>query len=209
MLLLTLFLFRGKIVCEVIKMKNKIEKAKKNNSKFWADFKKFIAKGNVLDLAVAVVIATAFNAIVNGLVDYIITPFITYMTSGVSIHEWEYVLRDEVVNAEGIVEVTKISIQYGLWIQTIVDFIIIALSIFVAVRIIRNLQRKLREDELREKEEKEKKAKAEAEAKAKAEAEEKEREIARKEAERQEMLSDINAQADILKEIRDILKESK
>ena len=190
-------------------MKNKIEKAKKNGNKFWADFKKFIAKGNVLDLAVAVVIATAFNAIVNGLVDYIITPFITYMTSGVSIHEWEYVLREEVVNAEGVVEVTKISIQYGLWIQTIVDFIIIALSIFIAVRIIRNLQRKLREDELREKEEKEKKAKAEAEAKAKAEAEEKEREIARKEAERQEMLSDINAQADILKEIRDILKESK
>lgn len=209
MLLLTLFLFRGKIIFEVIKMKNKIEKAKKNSSKFWADFKKFIAKGNVLDLAVAVVIATAFNAIVNGLVDYIITPFITYMTSGVSIHEWEYVLRDEVVNAEGAIEVTKISIQYGLWIQTIVDFIIIALSIFVAVRIIKNLQRKLREDELREKEEKEKKAKEEAEAKAKAEAEEKEREIAKREAERQEMLSDINAQADILKEIRDILKESK
>jgi membrane protein involved in colicin uptake len=77
------------------------------------------------------------------------------------------------------------------------------------VRIIRNLQRKLHEDELREKEEKEKKAKEEAEAKAKAEAEEKEREIAKREAERQEMLSDINTQADILKEIRDILKESK
>ncbi len=190
-------------------MKEKIEKAKKNRIKFWADFKKFIAKGNVLDLAVAVVVATAFNAIVNGLVNYIITPFITYMTSGVSINEWEYVLRDEVINAEGVVEVTKISIQYGLWIQTIVDFIIIALSIFIAVRMIRNAQRKLHEDEIREKEEKEKKAKEEAEAKAKAEAEEKERELEKRESERQEMLSDINAQAEILKEIRDILKEQK
>lgn len=187
-------------------MKKKVEKMKKKNVKFWEDFKKFIAKGNVLDLAVAVVIATAFNAIVNGLVDYIITPFITFMTSGVSIHEWEYVLREEVISAEGIVEVSKISIQYGLWIQTIVDFIIIALSIFIAVRIIKNIQRKLQEDEIRAKEEKEKKAKAEAEAKAKAEAEEKEREFEKREAERQEMLADINAQADVLREIRDILK---
>ena len=174
--------------------------------KFWTDFKSFIAKGNVLDLAVAVVIAAAFNAIVNGLVDYIITPFITFMTSGVSIQEWEYVLRPEVVNAEGIVEVTKVSIQYGLWIQTIVDFIIIALSIFVAVRIIKNIQRKLQEDELREKEEKARKEKEEADAKARAEAEEKERELERqKEAERQ-LREDVNAQAELLREIRDILK---
>ncbi len=190
-------------------LKEKIEKAKKNRMKFWADFKKFIAKGNVLDLAVAVVIATAFNAIVNGLVNYIITPFITYMTSGVSIHEWEYVLRDEVINADGVVEVTKISIQYGLWIQTIVDFIIIALSIFIAVRIIRNAQRKLKEDEIREKEEKEKKAKEEAEAKAKAEAEEKERELERKKEAERQLHEDVNAQAELLKEIRDILKEQK
>lgn len=190
-------------------MKKKIEKVKKNSTKFWADFKKFIAKGNVLDLAVAVVIATAFNAIVNGLVNYIITPFITYMTSGVSIHEWEYVLREEVINAEGVVEVSKISIQYGLWIQTIVDFIIIALSVFVAVRVIRNLQRKLHEDELRKKEEKEKKAKEEAEAKAKAEAEAAERELElQKEADKQ-LRDNVSTQAELLKEIRDILKEKK
>lgn len=182
------------------------EKIKKENKKFWSDFKKFIAKGNVLDLAVAVVIAAAFNAIVNGLVNYIITPFITYMTSGVSIHEWEYVLREEVINAEGVVEVTKISIQYGLWLQTIVDFVIIALSIFIAVRFIKNVQQKIHEDELREKEEKAKKEKEEADAKAKAEAEEKQRELEAREKERQEMLDDINAQAEILKEIRDILK---
>lgn len=188
-------------------MEKKIEKMKKEHVKFWSDFKAFIAKGNVLDLAVAVVIAAAFNAIVNGLVDYIITPFITFMTSGVSIHEWEYVLREEVINSEGVIEVTKISIQYGLWIQTIVDFLIIALSVFVAVRIIRNLQRKFREDEIKEAEALALKEKAEAEAKAKAEAEEKQRELEAREKERQEMLSDINAQAEILKEIRDILRD--
>ena len=118
--------------------KRQKELLKKERVSFLTDFKKFITKGNVLDLAVAVVISTAFNAIVNGLVKYIITPFVTYFTSGVSINEWEYVLREEVLNAEtGAVDVAKISIQYGLWLQAIVDFFIIALSVFAAVRIIR------------------------------------------------------------------------
>ena len=119
------------------------EMLKKEKVSFFADFKKFITKGNVLDLAVAVVISTAFNAIVNGLVKYIITPFVTYFTSGVSIEEWEYILRSEVLDAEGAVEVAKISIQYGLWLQAIVDFLIIALSVFVAVRLIRKTERRL------------------------------------------------------------------
>ena len=76
----------------------------------------------------------------------------------------------------------------------------------MAVRIIKNIQRKLQEDELREKEEKARKEKEEADAKAKAEAEEKERELERqKEAERQ-LREDVNAQAELLREIRDILK---
>jgi large-conductance mechanosensitive channel len=131
------------------------------------------------------------------------------MTSGVSIHEWEYVLRPEVITDEGIVQVTKISIQYGLWIQTIVDFIIIALSVFVAVRIIKNIQRKLHEDELREKAEKEAKEKAEAEAKAKAQAEKEAAELERQKLAHKELCEDVSAQADLLREIRDILKEKK
>lgn len=189
-------------------MKKRAEKIKKENKKFWSDFKKFIAKGNVLDLAVAVVVAAAFNAIVNGLVDYIITPFITFMTSGVSIHEWEYILRPEVINAEtGVVEVTKISIQYGLWIQTIVDFIIISLSIFLAVRIIKNIQNKINEDELREKEEKAKREKEEAEAKAKAEEERLRLEAEARERAEAQLHADVTAQADLLREIRDILSK--
>lgn len=142
------------------------ELIKKQKVSFWTDFKKFVTKGNVLDLAVGIVIATAFNAIVNGLVKLIITPFVTYMTSGVSIEEWEYVLRPEVLDAEGVVEVTKISIQYGLWIQTIVDFIIIALSVFVAVRIVRKAERKIRAKEIAKAEAAAKKKKTEEDAKA-------------------------------------------
>ena len=132
--------------------KRQKELLKKEKVSFWADFKKFITKGNVLDLAVAVVISTAFNAIVNGLVKNIITPFVTYFTSGVSINEWEYVLREEVLDAEGAVEVAKISIQYGLWLQAIVDFLIIALSVFAAVRLIRKAERRLNAKEIAKKE---------------------------------------------------------
>jgi large conductance mechanosensitive channel len=152
--------------------KKALRKAKKaefkaNKVSFWTDFKKFVTKGNVLDMAVAVVVATAFNAIVNGLVKYIITPAMSYFTSGVSINEWEYVLREEVINAEsGAVEVAKISLQYGLWLQAIIDFIIIAFSIFVVLRIIKKAERKLNAKEIAIAEEAAAKKKAEDDAKA-------------------------------------------
>ncbi|MBQ8552082.1 MAG: large conductance mechanosensitive channel protein MscL [Clostridia bacterium] len=135
-------------------------KAKGEKVTFFSDFKKFITKGNVLDMAVGVVVGTAFNAIVNGLVKNIITPVMTYFTSGVSIDEWKYVLREAVPadEAAGIAEVTEIAISYGLWIQAIIDFFIIALCIFATVRFIRSMERKLNAKEL---------AKAEAEAAAK------------------------------------------
>lgn len=184
-----------------------MKKIKKEKSTFWSDFKKFITKGNVLDMAVAVVVATAFNAIVTGLVKNIITPCVTYLTSGVSIDEWKYVLREavpavldeagEVVTAE----VTEIAILYGVWIQTIVDFLIIAFSIFVFIRIVANMQKKMNRKE------EEKKA-AEAAKKAeeeKAAAEKKAAEEAAL-AEREAVLhANVQAQADLLREIKEIL----
>ena len=180
--------------------KRQKELLKKEKVSFFTDFKKFITKGNVLDLAVAVVISTAFNAIVNGLVKNIITPFVTYFTSGVSINEWEYILREEVLNSEtGVVEVAKISIQYGLWLQAIVDFFIIALSVFAAVRIIRKAERKLNAKEIAKKEAEEAKA---AEAKAAADAA-----AAEEKAIRDEFYANVREQAVLLREIRDNLKK--
>ena len=187
--------------------KKKLQKIKAEKESFFSDFKKFITKGNVLDLAVGVVIATAFNAIVNGLVKYIITPCVTYLTSGKSIDEWELVLREEVLDLEGAVEVAKVSVQYGLWLQTIVDFLIIAFSIFVAVRVIRGLERKLQAKEIAAKE-------AEAAEKAALEAAKAEEEKAaaalKAEAERKEKevyLNNIREQSELLREIAASLKK--
>lgn len=151
------------------KIRQAKKEIKKEQKSFVADFRKFISKGNVLDLAVAVVVAAAFNAIVNGLVNYIIMPFTAYITSGIVIYEWEYVLR------EATETTTKLSIQYGLWIKTIVDFIIIAFSVFLAVRIIRAFEKRMYLKKLKEQE---------AEAKKKKEAEEEEAKAAAAEAQR-------------------------
>ncbi len=171
---------------------------------FFADFKKFITKGNVLDLAVAVVISTAFNAIVNGLVKYIITPCITYFTSGKSINEWEYVLQNEVLAADGVtVETAKISIQYGLWIQAIVDFLIIALSVFFAVRLIRKTERVLTVKKLILEEEAAAKKKAEDDAKAAAAAEA----AAAEKAALAEFYANVKEQSELLRDIRASLQK--
>ncbi|MBE6662448.1 MAG: large conductance mechanosensitive channel protein MscL [Ruminococcaceae bacterium] len=190
------------------KVKNAAKKLKKQNESFWADFKKFITKGNVLDMAVAVVVASAFNAIVNGLVKYIITPLITYATSGVSINEWEWVVREEVLDAAGAVVTSKISVQYGLWLQAIVDFLIIAFSVFVVVRVIRNTERALNAKELAKKAEEEAAKKAEEEKKA-AEAAAAAKAAAEAQKAREDaFLADVKAQAELLREIRDSLKKN-
>ena len=189
------------------KIKEKKEKIKKERISFFTDFKKFITKGNVLDMAVAVVVATAFNAIVNGLVKQIITPLVTYFTSGVSINEWEYVLREEVLNAEGAVEVSKISIQYGLWLQSILDFLIIAFTVFVLVRVIKGMERKLNAKEIAKKEAEAAAQKAEADAKAAVEAAAAAEKAAAEQAIKDEFYANVREQAALLREIRDSMKK--
>ena len=188
------------------KRKARKEKMKKERTSFFTDFKKFITKGNVLDMAVGVVIATAFNAIVNGLVKYIITPCITYLTSGKSIEEWELVLREEGVDAAGEV-IAKISVQYGLWLQTIVDFLIIAFSIFVAVRTIRGIEKRLQAKEIAEKEAAAAKQKAEDEAKAAAAAEALAKKAEAERLEKEDFLRNVREQSELLRDIREALKK--
>ena len=196
---------------EEMEMKEKFkagkEKIKKEQISFFTDFKKFITKGNVLDMAVAVVVATAFNAIVNGLVKQIITPLVTFFTSGVSINEWEYVLREEVLDAEGVVEVSKISIQYGLWLQSILDFLIIAFTVFVLVRVIKGMERKLNAKENAKKEAEAAALKAEADAKAAAEAAAAAEKAAAEQAIKDEFYANVREQAALLREIRDSVKK--
>lgn len=183
----------------------KREDRKKNG--FWADFKKFITKGNVLDMAVGVVIGTAFNAIVNTLVKQVIMPFTSYFTTGVSIDEWKWVLREAVEATETTDAVAEIAVQYGLWIQTIVDFLIIAFTVFVVVRVIRKTERKLRAKELAEEEALAAKKKAEDDAKAAAAKAAADAKAAEEKAIIDEYYANIREQSALLREIAESVKK--
>jgi len=98
-----------------------------------SEFKTFIARGNVVDLATAVVIGAAFGRIVTAVVDGLIMPLVGFLTGGISVSDWKYVLRPESVDAAGA-KVAEVAIHYGSFIQTVIDFLIIAFVIFLALR---------------------------------------------------------------------------
>ena len=180
-----------------IRKKELKEKLKAEKTSFFADFKKFITKGNVIDLAVAVVIGASFNAITNGLVKFIINPCIAILTGGISLEEWKTVLREEVLDAEGVVITEEVAILWGEWVQTIVQFFIIALSVFIFVRVIKNMANKLRYKELEEQrlaEEKQKEADAAAAAAVAAAA-------AEKEAQLQAFYKNVEKQTELLEKL--------
>lgn len=107
----------------------------------WADFKKFILRGNVMDLAIAVVIGAAFGAIITSVVNDIIMPVIGALTAGVNFTDFKIVLTKAVMENDAIVK-PEVAIMYGHLIQVILQFLIIALVIFLVVRALARLQKK-------------------------------------------------------------------
>jgi len=103
--------------------------------KFWAEFKKFIGKGNIIDLAIGVVIGTAFNKIVTSLVNDIIMPLVSLAVGGASVTDWKWVITPAEYDANGAVVVAETALKYGVFIQTLIDFMIIALSLFIVVKV--------------------------------------------------------------------------
>ncbi|WP_235298123.1 large-conductance mechanosensitive channel protein MscL [Portibacter marinus] len=98
------------------------------------EFKAFIMKGNVLELAVAVIIAGAFGAVVTSFTNDIIMPPIGLALGGVDFTELKFVLQEAQMNADGSVAVEEVAIRYGQWIQYIIDFLIISFILFMIIR---------------------------------------------------------------------------
>lgn len=114
--------------------------------KFFEDFKAFAMKGNIVDMAVGVVIGGAFSKIVSSLVKDIITPLISMATGEVVLTDLKWVLRPEVTEMVEEVETVvtaEVAITYGIFLQAIIDFLIIALSIFIVMRIAMKAHEKL------------------------------------------------------------------
>lgn len=110
--------------------------------KFINEFKEFAIRGNVIDLAIGVVIGGAFTAIVNSLVTDIITPFISLIANTSNLETLEYVLKEAVVAADGTIITEAVIFRYGSFIDAIISFFIIALVIFMLIKTINKLNRK-------------------------------------------------------------------
>lgn len=121
----------------------------------WQAFKAFIAQGNVIDLAVGIIIGAAFGNIVSSLVDHVLMPSIGLLLGGIDFTSLA-------------VNVGEVKIEYGIFIQSVVDFLIIAFSIFIIIRFISKMRKKKAEEE---------------------------------------MVEEVDEQTELLREIRDLLKQ--
>ena len=111
--------------------------------KFFEEFKTFAMRGNVIDMAVGVVIGGAFGKITTSIVNDIIMPLISILTGGVDFSQWKIVLKEAVANAEGVIDpATEVAIRYGNTIAIILDFVIIAFAVFCLVKALNNLHKK-------------------------------------------------------------------
>lgn len=108
--------------------------------KFLNEFKEFAMKGNVVDMAVGVIIGAAFGKIVTSLVNDIIMPAIGMLTGGVNFSDHKWVIQQAQTVGEEIVT-SEVAITWGAFVQTIFDFIIIAFCIFVAIKFVNKLKR--------------------------------------------------------------------
>ena len=157
-----------------------MKKLKDKSTGFWKDFKAFITRGNVVDMAIGVVVANAFKDIVNKFTSSFINPLVAYMTGDKSLVDLKYVIVPQELDEAGAVIQKEIAFTWGIFLQSIVDFLIIALVLFIVLRIASHIAKEAKEARERLSEEEqaaadaaaaEAKAKADAEAAAKAEAE--------------------------------------
>ena len=157
--------------------------------KFFSEFKAFIAKGNVIDMATAVIIGAAFNKIVTSLVNDIVMPLISLAVGGLNVVDWKWVITPEVVDASGVVVTAENALRYGVFLQAVIDFLIVAFCIFVALKAVLSFQGTFEK------------------MKKKLEKEEEEAVVVEEVVE--EVIPEPSNEEKLLTEIRDLLKESK
>lgn len=125
---------------------------KKDQFKLAKEFKAFISKGNVLDMAVGLIIGSAFTAIVNSLVGDLLMPLLGLLTGKMDFSQLKLVLQpavEEVLDETGAVVtpgVAEISLNYGAFIQSIISFLLIALAVFTLVKVVSRLHKKKKEE---------------------------------------------------------------
>jgi len=106
--------------------------------KIWNEFKQFAIKGNAIDMAVAIIIGTSFNKVVNSLVNDVIMPPIGFVLGGVDFKNLQIILKPETLTGANA-KLPAVALRYGMFINTIIDFLIVAFTMFIVVKVMSNI----------------------------------------------------------------------
>lgn len=106
------------------------------------EFKEFAIKGNMVDMAVGIIVGTAFNAVVNTLVKEVVMPPLSLLTNGIHFADKKWVLRPGTPEAEGVSAIEEVAVGYGALIEAFLDFLIIGFTIFLVIKFINRFRAK-------------------------------------------------------------------
>jgi len=106
------------------------------------EFKEFAVKGNMMDMAIGIIIGAAFNKVIDVLAKQVILPPLSLLTDGVKFGNRKFVLRDEITDATGAVTTSEVAIAYGKLLEVFLDFLIIGFTVFIIVKFMNRLRNK-------------------------------------------------------------------
>jgi len=110
--------------------------------KFLKEFKEFAVKGNMMDMAIGIIIGASFNSVIDVLVKKVFMPPLSLMTDGLNFQDKKYILRDAITDASGAITSQEVAIEYGTLFETTLDFIIVGLTVFIVVKAMNRLKDK-------------------------------------------------------------------
>ena len=110
--------------------------------KLLQEFKEFAVKGNMIDMAIGIIIGASFNSVIDVLVKKILLPPLSLLSSGVNLESQKFVLRSSEIDNLGNQIIEEVAIKYGLFVETLVDFLIVGFTIFIVVKFINKLNKK-------------------------------------------------------------------
>ncbi len=110
--------------------------------KFLKDFKEFAVKGNMMEMAIGIIIGAAFNKVIDVLVKKILMPPLSLMTDGLNFQDRKIILRDTITGVDDTITAPEVAIEYGFLFETLLDFLIVGLTVFLVIRAMNQLKDK-------------------------------------------------------------------
>jgi len=110
--------------------------------KLLTEFKEFAVKGNMMDMAIGIIIGAAFNKVIDVLAKQVILPPLSLLTDGVNFSDKKLVLRDEIMDATGAIVTSEVAVAYGKLSEVFLDFLIIGFTVFIIVKFMNRLRNK-------------------------------------------------------------------